>query len=259
MSDPYGGQPQVPQYPQPYPQYPQHPQYPQQPQYGWGPVPAAPPSAPPPEPPARRRRVHPAVIVVAAVIAAAVVVGVLVTVLTDRETVDAPGTGGRRLAIPAQLTGYSPVPGVNTDDLKASLGDDIAEKGDDPEDVVRHAAVGVFQQRSTGARVVFLGIALRDIPSFRGQVRADGVEATLKFFVGGASKELSGERRTTAFPPGDLGGFLRCASGELDGDAASVCGWGDESAFALTIITGTVSLQSAAGTTRTLREAIERR
>ncbi|GAB2462342.1 hypothetical protein [Jatrophihabitans fulvus] len=231
-------------------------------QQGWY-APATPPpppaAGPPPAPPVppTRRRIHPAVIVVAAICVAAALVGVLVATLTKGDVVDAPGTGGRTLAVPATISGFRVDRDVPVDDLKARLGEELADKGDDPDDVVRHAAAGAWTHVATGKRVVFIGLALRDIKSLRAQVRSDGVRGSVAFFMAGANGDLSDPARSTEFPPGPRGGFMRCAQISQGGGSSTVCAWGDESAFGMTLIDGTVPLPTAAGMARTLRAAIE--
>ena len=240
-----------PDYPQqgyPQPNYPQQ-GYPQQSYYGG--APGGPPIAP-------KRRVPAGVWIVTAVIVAAVLAGVLVVSLRRGTVTDAPGTGGRTLAVPLSVAGLTTVPGVDTEALRQQLATSISGTGADPGTVADHAAVGVYGRPAASTpTLIFLGFPLADVPRIQEQTRTDGVEASLRSFLAGAGESAGSGAEAQSFPPGRLGGFMLCNQGTVNTTPTAFCGWGDESAFALTIVPRS-SLSEAAELARTVREASEK-
>ena len=121
-----------------------------------------------------------------------------------------------------------------------------------------HAAVGVYGRSvASTPSLIFLGFPLADVPKIQEQTRTDGVEASLRSFLAGAADSADSATKAQSFPPGRLGGFMMCNQGTVNTAPTAFCGWGDESAFALTIVPRS-SLAHAADLTRAVREASEK-
>lgn len=213
------------------------------------------PGYPPPLVPARKT--HVAIWVgVAVVVVAAVIGAVVVFTGSNAKVTDAQGTSGRTLRLPATLEGKPRITSLNTTALKQQLGQQLSGLGANPQASVAHAQVAVYGPSPT-PDVVFIGIAVDDVPRLKQETQSEGVKKTLQAFMAGANQAGAGSSSAQAYPPGPKQGYLRCSTANLDSTSVALCGWGDESIFALTIIRDPVALDAAAATTRALREAAE--
>jgi hypothetical protein len=79
-------------------------------------------------------------------------------------------------------------------------------------------------------------------------------EKTLKDTIQGAGQNIL---NVTPFPPGNLGGVLKCGDGKDDkGKPVVMCAWVDHGSMGIGVFYGSVSKQDSAGFMRALREAI---
>jgi hypothetical protein len=188
----------------------------------------------------------------------AVIVGA-VTVLAagdDASVNDAKGTDGRTLVLPSSVDGYSQLTSFDTSPVKRLLGNQLSGLGSSGQSSVEHAQIGVYSTGGANPELVFIGLQVSDIPELKDQVKSRGVAATVKSFVNGANNGAGGSSPASV-NPGPKGGSMRCLDTTLNGNNVGVCGWGDRSIFAMTIVLNPVSADRTATVTRDLRAAAE--
>lgn len=96
--------------------------------------------------------------------------------------------------------------------------------------------------------------AERGVIAFGGTALIWDPEKTLKEAIQGAGEDL---KNVTAFPPGKLGGHLKCGNGKDDqGKPVVMCAWIDHGSMGIGVFYGGRSKEDSANFMRALREAI---
>ena len=278
-ADPYGQRPayeQPPSYGQqpPYGQQPsfeQPPSYGQQPPYG----PAA-PYGPGGEPPKKRRA---GLITGLAIGAAVVVIGGTVAVIgltsggdgkpasassplasgapsSPAASPSAVDAGGHHsLTVPKSVGPYRRMTGSVAERLaetmRKSMNQDQSGKY---ADVYAKSKIAIYAKNGDAAHpLIFVGLAADDSPSIAEELKSrtpsEEVDSTFLGMGLGDAKD---------YPPGPLGGVLRCGTGPMSGSTATACSWADSSTVGAVIAPSSSGAATLAGTTLDLRNAAER-
>jgi hypothetical protein len=200
-----------------------------------------------------------------AVIAAIVVVAVVLAVVLisngsdDKKSADAADTTGRTLSLPNSVGNYQRVRTIDPRQLIEQFRSQLAALGDP--NLVNKALIGVYGQQAN-PQLVFLGLAVKDVPRLQDEIDKDGVESAVRQFVTGVSTGVqnAGGKVTTPIDKvdaGKLGGTMECGQVELLTRQAGVCVWGDRSAFSFNLLLNPTDTASTADLVRQLRDAAE--
>ncbi len=223
--DPY--QASAPPYQPPYQQQPFQP-----------PVPG--PAFPPPPPPARRGRglkitlgVLGALFLVCAVISCVFLYPVI---SASGTTVTAPATlpGGLNKETSEQMQ-------TIVDQMEADLRNNVGD--------VDHVAAGIYSDGDPQKPVVLVAATSTIL------FPDDEIEDAFKGFYATAGGGVGGR---TSYPAGDLGGTVKCATGNEDELAMTLCVWADHGSVGIAVFVGR-ELQEAADLFLQIRQAVESR
>ncbi len=240
-----------PSYPA-YPTYPAYPSGPPQPDYGYGPPAGAPKRATP-----RWLWVAIAVVVVAAV-------GLGTWFFTRDAHPEDAKTAGRSLDLPAGVDGYRQLTSFDTGTVKDRLVSQLGSGlGSSAGSAAENAKIGAYARTSTTTpELLFIGFHVKDVPNLQSQVEDVGVQAAVDQFtagMGAGADKLGGSGNASMNPvdPGTLGGAMRCGQVTVTGRTLGLCGWGDRSYFALTLVSSPTSPAVTEKVARDLRAIAE--
>jgi len=207
------------------------------------------------------RRVSTWVWVAAGVAVLLAVFAATTVVRHDSAVDDAEGTEGRTLVLPSAVNGYRQVQTLNIRQVLDQLAD-LNGLGIST-DQLDQLRMGLYARPiSAEPTFFFVGMQVSDIPRLQDEIDADGVAATVKEFTngvaaGGSSVGASARRGIVSVDPGPLGGSMRCGVVTVVTRDIAVCGWGDRSAVAASLLLDPTTVDEAAELTRDFRAAAE--
>jgi hypothetical protein len=199
--------------------------------------------------------------VLAAVVAVAVAVTLIVVLTTSDDHQGDAKTANRTVSLPASFGAYHKLDSVNAASLRDQIAGQLSSLGAGS-GAANNAKVAAYATSGAVPQVIFLGFRVKDVPRLQSQVNDDGIEASVKQFTDGVAKGVSGQGGQSASSPkafdaGTLGGAMRCQAATLSEKSVGLCGWGDRSYFALTLVIDQPSAAKTATVTRQLRQAAE--
>ncbi|MCO5992245.1 hypothetical protein [Actinoallomurus rhizosphaericola] len=153
----------------------------------------------------------------------------------------------RRITVPGSFDDYTRMTGPDAERVIQAIRDAQAKQN------AAYAAkmrIGIYERRGNAQqRIAFLGLAAGDHPDIAKELRANPPSFEVDSAL--AAMPLTGPKD---YPPGPLGGVLRCAAGAQGGAG---CAWGDGST--LGVVAGSAaSADELAKTALALRTAAER-
>jgi hypothetical protein len=188
---------------------------------------------------ARRRRSL-SVLVSLGVIASLVVIG---TVLLSGSSTHR----ARSLSLPESVDNYTKVSTLSGAQVRSMFTAGAGTFGAVPADDLAAARVGIYAElNNTEPSMLFIGFTGQDSPSIGAQLRTGpaGEVAEAILSTAGAT---SGPQSVDAGP---LGGAMRCATVDVDGDAATIAVWADDDTLGIVLIIGsTLTAHTTAPTT----------
>jgi hypothetical protein len=217
------------------------------------------------EPPKKSRA---GLIVGLAVVAVIVVIGAVVVVIGassgDDKSADASPPSASPSAVDAEVPhtirlpstfgGYRHLTGSVADRLSQNIRKSMnANANGKYADVYAKAKIAIYAKKSDPTHsLIFIGLSSSDNPAIAKELKSrSSSEEADSAFVG------MGIGDTKDFPPGPLGGVLRCGTGSMDGTSAAACTWADSSTAGVVIVPDTRNAAALAGTTLKLRNAAE--
>jgi hypothetical protein len=210
---------------------------PPQPPVGWNHVPGR-------QPPhldvrARHRR-NLSMLTSVAVIAALIAIGAVL--LSGSGT-----THPHSLSLPSSVDGYTKVRTLSGPQVNGMFSAGGGTFGVIPPADLAAARVGVYAEFSTDdPTMLFIGFTGQDSPSIGAQLRTGPASLVAEQILNGAGA-TTGPQQVDAGP---LGGAMRCAIVDLDGEDASVGVWADDDTLGIVLIVGsTITTHTAAPTT----------
>jgi hypothetical protein len=188
---------------------------------------------------ARRRR-HLSVLTSVAVIAALVAIG---AVLLSGSTTTHP----RSLSLPSSVDDYTRVRTLSGQQVNSMFSGSGGTFGVIPPADLAAARVGVYAELSDDdPTMLFIGFTGQDSPSIGAQLRTGPAGLVAEQVLDGAGA-TTGPQQVDAGP---LGGAMRCAIVDIDGDDASVGVWADDDTLGIVLIVGsTITTHTTAPTT----------
>lgn len=164
------------------------------------------------------------------------------------------GGGNRTLTVPETVGPYRRMTGSVADRLaetmRKSMNQDSSGKY---ADVYAKSKIAIYSKNGDSTHPqVFIGLSANDSPSIAEELRSrtpsEEVDSTFLGMGLGDAKD---------YPPGPLGGVLRCGTGPMGGSNAAACAWADSSTVGALITQQSDSPAGLAGTTLDLRNAAE--
>jgi hypothetical protein len=165
------------------------------------------------------------------------------------------GDGGNHtLTLPATVGPYHRMTGTVADRLaetmRKAMNQDSSGKY---ADVYAKSKIAIYAKNGDATRpLIFVGLSANDSPSIAEELRtrtpSEEVDSTFLGMGLGDAKD---------YPPGPLGGVLRCGTGPMGGSTAAACAWADSSTVGALIAPQSGSAAALAGTTLDLRNAAE--
>ena len=120
-------------------------------------------------------------------------------------------------------------------------------------DVYAKSRIAIYAKNGDATHpLIFVGLSADDSPSVAEELKthtpSEEVDSTFLGMGLGDAKD---------YPPGPLGGVLRCGTGTTGGSTASACAWADSSTVGALMAPSSTSAATLAGTTLDLRNAAE--
>lgn len=162
--------------------------------------------------------------------------------------------GGHSLTVPETVGPYRRMTGSIADRLaetmRKSMNQDQSGKY---ADVYAKAKIAIYSKSGdTTHQLIFVGLSADDSPSIAEELKSrtpsEEVDSTFLGMGLGDAKD---------YPPGPLGGVLRCGTGPMGSSTAAACAWADSSTVGALIAPESDSAATLAGTTLDLRNAAE--
>lgn len=167
---------------------------------------------------------------------------------------DSAGGGNRTLTVPESVGPYRRMTGSVADRLaetmRKSMNQDSSGKY---ADVYAKSKIAIYAKNGDSTHpLIFVGLSANDSPAVAEELRtrtpSEEVDSTFLGMGLGDAKD---------YPPGPLGGVLRCGTGPMGGSSAAACAWADSSTVGALITPQSDSAATLAGTTLDLRNAAE--
>lgn len=162
--------------------------------------------------------------------------------------------GHHSLTVPESVGPYHRMSGSIADRLAATMRKSMnQDQNGKYADVYAKAKIAIYSKNGdTTHPVIFVGLSADDSPTIAEELRSrtpsDEVDSTFLGMGLGDAKD---------YPPGPLGGVLRCGTGPMGGSTAAACAWADSSTVGALIAPGSGSAATLAGATLELRNAAE--
>lgn len=164
------------------------------------------------------------------------------------------GGGNRTLTVPETVGPYRRMTGSVADriaeTMRKSMNQDSTGKY---ADVYAKSKIAIYSKNGdTTHPLIFVGLSGNDSPTLAQELQtrspSEEVDSTFLGMGMGDAKD---------YPPGPLGGVLRCGTGTMSGSTAAACAWADSSTVGALITPQSGSAAELAGTTLDLRNAAE--
>lgn len=164
------------------------------------------------------------------------------------------GGGHHTLTVPETVGPYHRMTGSVADRLaetmRKSMNQDSSGKY---ADVYAKSKIAIYSKNGDSTHpLIFVGLSADDSPSVAQELQSrtpsEEVDSTFLGMGLGDAKD---------FPPGPLGGVLRCGTGPMGGSSAAACAWADSSTVGALITPQSDDSAALAGTTLDLRNAAE--
>jgi hypothetical protein len=164
------------------------------------------------------------------------------------------GGGHHMLTVPETVGPYHRMTGSVADRLaetmRKSMNQDSSGKY---ADVYAKSKIAIYSKNGDSTHpLIFVGLSADDSPSVAQELQSrtpsEEVDSTFLGMGLGDAKD---------FPPGPLGGVLRCGTGPMGGSSAAACAWADSSTVGALITPQSDDSAALAGTTLDLRNAAE--
>jgi hypothetical protein len=162
--------------------------------------------------------------------------------------------GHHSLTVPESVGPYHRMTGSVADRLAATMRKSMnQDQSGKYADVYAKSKIAIYSKNGDAAHpLIFVGLSADDSPSIAEELRtrtpSEEVDSTFLGMGLGDAKD---------FPPGPLGGVLRCGTGPMSGSTAAACAWADSSTVGAVITPSSSSAATVAGTTLDLRNAAE--
>jgi hypothetical protein len=158
------------------------------------------------------------------------------------------------IVLPESVGGYRQVTGSVADRLAETMRKSMDQEQGSDSQGDSNAKIGIYSKKGDSAHpLIFVGLSASDSPEIAKELKAQSPsEEVDSTFIGmglGGAKD---------YPPGPLGGVLRCGTGPLGNVTAATCAWGDSSTVGIVIASKIGGAAELAGTTLDLRNAAER-
>lgn len=162
--------------------------------------------------------------------------------------------GQHSIVLPESVGPYHHLTGSVADRLASTMRKAMGDSQGQYAEAYSKAKIAIYSKNGdTTHALIFVGLSGSDSPSIANELQSrsssEEVDATFLGMGIGDAKD---------YPPGPLGGVLRCGTGPLSGNSAAACAWADSSTLGALIVPGTSDTASLAGTTLDLRNAAER-
>ncbi|MEV5751363.1 hypothetical protein AB0L00_26375 [Actinoallomurus sp. NPDC052308] len=158
-----------------------------------------------------------------------------------------PAGAQHMITVPGSFDDYTRMTGADADRVIQTIRNAQAQQNSV---YAAKMKIGVYQRRGDARqRLAFLGLAAGDHPTIAQELRTNPPSFEVDSAL--AAMPLSGPKD---YPPGPLGGVLRCAPGSHGGAG---CAWGDGSTVGV-VASSIASADELARVTLALRKAAER-
>lgn len=158
------------------------------------------------------------------------------------------------IVVPASVGDYRRLTGSVADRLAAGMRKSMGQAQGTYAEAYSKAKIAIYAKNGDATHpLIFVGLSGSDSPAIAAELRSRSAsEEVDSTFLG------MGMGETKDYPPGPLGGVLRCGSAPLGGENASACAWADSSTVGAVLTPRSDAVAVLAGTTLDLRNAAER-
>ncbi|MDN3358206.1 hypothetical protein [Actinomadura sp. DC4] len=158
------------------------------------------------------------------------------------------------IVVPKTVGDYQQLTGSVADRLASTMRKSMGDSQGAYAEAYAKAKIAIYAKNGDSARpLIFVGMSGNDSPAIANELKSrtpsEEVDSTFLGMGLGDAKD---------YPPGPLGGVLRCGTGPLGGGTAVACAWADSSTVGAVLTPQGGSPASLAGTTLDLRNAAER-
>jgi hypothetical protein len=158
------------------------------------------------------------------------------------------------IVVPTSVGGYRRLTGSVADRLSSSMRKSMGQSQGKYAEAYSKAKIAIYAKNGDATHpLIFVGLSGNDSPAIAEELRSrsasEEVDSTFLGMGMGDAKD---------YPPGPLGGVLRCGSAPLGGENAAACAWADSSTVGAVLTPRSGVVTTLAGTTVDLRNAAER-